>query len=201
MRITKEPDERRAELMETAGRLFAERGFASVRVSDIVAAMGVAQGTFYYYFPTKDHVLVALLEVKWQEVAAFIEAELSAYDEPVARLSAALAWMLRPGSELTADARYRILMDPAVAGAFHPAFDAARTRSLYPVMSRVVAYGMERGAFESIVQAAEVVRIVFLGITARMHEVEPAGLPEALSAICGLLERVLGLSSGSIKLY
>jgi len=41
---------RRGELLEAAGRLFVREGFASVSVSRIVREVGVAQGTFYYYF-------------------------------------------------------------------------------------------------------------------------------------------------------
>jgi AcrR family transcriptional regulator len=45
-----------------AGRVFAEKGVANTAVSDIVKAAGVAQGTFYLYFKTKEDVLVAVVE-------------------------------------------------------------------------------------------------------------------------------------------
>jgi AcrR family transcriptional regulator len=48
--------------MQIALALFAERGFDKTPVSAITSAAGVAQGTFYWHFPTKDHVLVALIE-------------------------------------------------------------------------------------------------------------------------------------------
>lgn len=54
--------ERRTELMEAALRLFAERGFDKTQVSAITSLAGVSQGTFYWYFPSKDHVLVALMD-------------------------------------------------------------------------------------------------------------------------------------------
>lgn len=201
VRITKEQDERRRELLETADRLFTEKGFASVRVSDIVAAMGVAQGTFYYYFPSKDEALVVLLEQKWSQIAAYIGQQLIAYTDPVTRLSAALAYMLNPGAELTADPHYRLLMDPAVAGAFHPAFDAARARSLLPVMSGVIGYGIGQGAFPALVNEDEVVSIVFLGISAYMHTVDPhSGLQRAVSSISEMVSRVLSLSPGTLNL-
>jgi AcrR family transcriptional regulator len=62
MRVTKAPDVRRKELVEAAEKLFRENGWEQTSVSDIVRKVGVAQGTFYYYFKSKDEVLDAVLE-------------------------------------------------------------------------------------------------------------------------------------------
>lgn len=53
---------KRAELAGAAARVFGERGVAGTAVSDIVKAAGVAQGTFYPYFDSKDDVLLAVAE-------------------------------------------------------------------------------------------------------------------------------------------
>ncbi|MCW2276993.1 TetR/AcrR family transcriptional regulator [Heliophilum fasciatum] len=61
-RITKKPEERKAELLEAAYRLFVKKGYHHTAVSDIVKEVGVAQGTFFYYFATKEDVLEAITE-------------------------------------------------------------------------------------------------------------------------------------------
>lgn len=61
-RISKDPVERRLEIMKAAERLFNEKGFENTAVSDIVQSIGVAQGTFYYYFKSKDDVFSAIAE-------------------------------------------------------------------------------------------------------------------------------------------
>lgn len=61
-RISKDPDERRTEIISAAERLFNEKGFGNTAVSDIVKSIGVAQGTFYYYFKSKDDVFSAIAE-------------------------------------------------------------------------------------------------------------------------------------------
>lgn len=48
---------RRRELLATAKRLFVERGFSATSVSAIVREAGVAQGTFYLYFKSKQDLL------------------------------------------------------------------------------------------------------------------------------------------------
>jgi AcrR family transcriptional regulator len=55
-------DRRRAELLNTALRLFAEKGFASTTIADIAAASGTAHGLVYHYFRSKDELLLAVLE-------------------------------------------------------------------------------------------------------------------------------------------
>lgn len=53
--------DRRAELLEAAADIFVEKGFHGAKVSDIVNAAGVAQGTFYLYFKNKADVLEELV--------------------------------------------------------------------------------------------------------------------------------------------
>lgn len=54
--------ERRAQLLDAALRLLAERGFAATSVDAIAKAAGLAKGTVYLYFPTKEALLDALIE-------------------------------------------------------------------------------------------------------------------------------------------
>lgn len=61
-RVTKGPIERKNELIDVAERLFLERGYENTSVSDIVKEVGVAQGTFYYYFASKHDILDAVIE-------------------------------------------------------------------------------------------------------------------------------------------
>lgn len=61
-RVTKEPDVRRHELMDAAVRVFVEKGISRTTVSDITQAAGVAKGTFYLYFTSKENLLGALKE-------------------------------------------------------------------------------------------------------------------------------------------
>ena len=61
MRITKKPDERRQELIDIAEQLFIKKGYEQTAVSDIVKKAKVAQGTFYYYFKTKEEILDSII--------------------------------------------------------------------------------------------------------------------------------------------
>jgi len=52
--LTAQGIERKQQLFDAAARLFAEQGYASTRVVDIVDAAGVAKGLFYWYFENKE---------------------------------------------------------------------------------------------------------------------------------------------------
>ena len=54
----------RSRLFRAALELFASRGFTATTVEDITHAADVAKGTFFNYFPTKEHLLTALGELR-----------------------------------------------------------------------------------------------------------------------------------------
>ena len=53
-RITKDPTERRQEILDTALKLFWEKGYEKTSMTEIAQAMQVAQGLCYRYFPSKE---------------------------------------------------------------------------------------------------------------------------------------------------
>ena len=61
-RVIKPADERRREILEAATELFRERGFETTTVQAVAAAAGMAAGTVYLYFPSKEAILTALQE-------------------------------------------------------------------------------------------------------------------------------------------
>lgn len=62
MRVVKKPEERKAEMIDAAAKLFVAQGFVRTSVAEIVAAVDVAKGLFYYYFTTKDDMVKAVVE-------------------------------------------------------------------------------------------------------------------------------------------
>ncbi|PXV95870.1 TetR family transcriptional regulator [Lachnotalea glycerini] len=61
-RITKTPEERKSELIEAAEELFSTVGYSKTTVSHIVKKINVAQGTFYYYFKSKEDIFLAVFD-------------------------------------------------------------------------------------------------------------------------------------------
>ena len=60
-RISKPAPQRRAEILDTARRLFTTRGFQSTSVEDILTEVGIVKGILYYHFSSKEEILRALI--------------------------------------------------------------------------------------------------------------------------------------------
>jgi len=56
------PDTRRQQLLEAATWVFARKGYRQAGIDDIIARAGVARGTFYLYFESKEQVFLAIVE-------------------------------------------------------------------------------------------------------------------------------------------
>jgi TetR/AcrR family transcriptional repressor of uid operon len=63
------PD-RRTEILDTAKRLFAERGFHATSMRDLCAALGMSAGNLYHWFPSKQAIIAAFVRVDSAEIAA-----------------------------------------------------------------------------------------------------------------------------------
>ena len=72
----------RERLFRSALGLFAKKGFAETTVEDITEAADVGKGTFFNYFPSKDHILIAFGEMQLGKLEAAV-AELRRSNEPI----------------------------------------------------------------------------------------------------------------------
>lgn len=68
-KIIKSAEERRIELLETAQRLFFTEGYETTTIEKIIQEVGIAKGTFYHYFKSKDDLLGQLAE--WRSLLLF----------------------------------------------------------------------------------------------------------------------------------
>lgn len=79
------------QLLDAATRLFAEKGFHQTTVQEVAAAAGVATGTFYLYFSSKEALFHALIQSLYQEVMrAAQEARRRADGDPIGKLTASI---------------------------------------------------------------------------------------------------------------
>lgn len=62
MRIVKDAQERRNEILDVAERLFCTKGFDNASTNDLLAELGIARGTLYYHFKSKEDILDAMIE-------------------------------------------------------------------------------------------------------------------------------------------
>ena len=62
MRVVKEAEERRNEILDVAERLFSTKGFDNTSTNDILNEIGIARGTLYYHFQSIEDILDAMTD-------------------------------------------------------------------------------------------------------------------------------------------
>jgi AcrR family transcriptional regulator len=183
---------RRAEFATVAASLFADRGVANTSVSDIVKAAGVAQGTFYLYFDTKDEVILAVVEQLADRMVAGIEQAVAATgttapEKLLGLRDVLVAFDREPTSVELAD-----LMHRPENRELHERLAASFTPRLIPLVEAIVAQGVSDGVFD--VRDTSAAAWFVLG---GLRSVELAGtpvehMPAAIAAVTDLALRALG---------
>ena len=212
-RIVKAPDERRSELIATAQRLFYTKGYERTSVSDIVQAVSVAQGTFYYYFDSKTAVLEAVVaeliaqeQALLQEIAA--DETLTAISKWKRAIRVVGDWKIERKDEMIETASL-LMRDENVLLRHRLRPQAAQMASRE--FAKIIAQGVEEGVFTTRF-AQESAEIVFaIGKTLNETLVQlllnsdkynnPTTLARRkLMATQTAIERVLGATPGSLPI-
>ncbi len=61
-RTVKKPEERKAEIIQAARYLFQTQEYSKTTMHDVIESLGIAKGTIYHYFPSKEALLEAVVE-------------------------------------------------------------------------------------------------------------------------------------------
>ncbi len=95
--LTARGEERRRQIIEVATRLFAERGYHPTSVADVVDAVGVGKGVFYWYFSSKEALLTEILRDGQLARRRHQRDAIAGIDDPVEQLErgirAGMEWM------------------------------------------------------------------------------------------------------------
>ena len=138
---------RRAELVSAAATVFAQRGVANTAVSDIVKAAGVAQGTFYLYFDSKDAAVLAVVEriadAIIEKTAARVAGESTAVDKLLG-----LRGVLSEAGSVPEATELIELMHLPENRLLHDRLADGITPGLVSLLEAIVEQGVAEGVFE-----------------------------------------------------
>ena len=93
-RITKAPEERKQEIIETAMGLFSEKGYENTTIQDIAEKMNVAQGLCYRYFKSKQEIFAASSDYYAQKAVEHMQASTAESDSVMAQFNAVIRSLL-----------------------------------------------------------------------------------------------------------
>ena len=87
---TSKKDQRRRSIIEAAGRLFAELGFNECEMERVATEIGVAKGTLYLYFPGKQELFYACVDLGMVQMQQAVRDASQRADDPFDRISLAI---------------------------------------------------------------------------------------------------------------
>lgn len=91
---TRDKEATRERLLDAAEQVFAEKGYHGAVVDDIIRVSDSSKGGFYFHFPNKQAIFLALVDALVPKLAAAVERAITAETDPVRQLDAALRTVL-----------------------------------------------------------------------------------------------------------
>jgi AcrR family transcriptional regulator len=199
-RISKEPLVRMNEILDTAESLFYSKGYEETAVSDIVKAIGVAQGTFYNYFQSKEAVLEALVQRYLSKVYTKIEDMVNSDRTPPNKFE---LFVYSAFNGLRKDDGW--LFDFLYDKHLHIIDKFIRQADIMytPLIKRIIAEGNEQGYFkvDHADEALDFINAVFACICHSLYQNHsPEQMAWRLEIAGKMIGSALGLEKGSLHL-
>lgn len=199
VRTVKQPDIRRAEIITAARRLFQERDYERTTMQDVMNDLGIAKGTIYYYFKSKEDLLDAVIDQMARE--AFDRMQ-SVVDNASGNALERIRQLIAAGN--IADENPQVmaqLHNPRNAG-MHAAMLATAVKMTAPLYAQVIQQGCEEGLFEvdAPLEAAELILIsVQFLLDTGIYQWMEEDLTRRAAALPGLIENILKAQPGSFQ--
>lgn len=148
MRTVKHPEERKNDILNAAEELFSTKGYQQTTIIDILKAVGIAKGTFYYYFSSKEEVMDAIIDriIKADIIVAKrIAAE---PDLPVVDKLFRIIMAQSPQQGSNKQGMIEQFHQPSNAEMHQKSLIKA-IKELSPVLADVIQQGVEEGTFKT----------------------------------------------------
>ncbi len=156
-------DERKEQILTHALRLFATKGLAATKISDIASASGMSQGLIYHYYRSKEDIFVEIISGAFEKInAASLELERLPLS-PREKIRLALETLLQGLASYEDTGLYYLLIAVATASEAIP-IEAKKIISEknalpYEVITRIIREGQKDGSLKNY--DAEALALVF----------------------------------------
>jgi len=191
----KRSGDKRERILKAAVKVFARSGFHATRVSEVAKAAGVADGTIYLYFKSKEELLFSLFEERIQKLLVYMRDEVPKKPDPPARLRAVIDMQLGllEGERDLAEVITVILRQST---RLMKEFAAPHFLAYLDAIAKIIVEGQQTGAFRSDVSPHTAARAIFgaldgITLTWALGRAEQGALKRAAGQLGDLLLRGL----------
>src|SRR6476619_1956084 len=154
------PAPKRDAILRAAIDVFAERGYFNAQVADVARAAGVAAGTVYLYFKSKDDLLVSIFERSMRDGLTHSRAQVADLRDPRERLlRLARGHLARLGSDRNLAIVFQVELRQSTK--FMERFSATLLRDYLGLIREAIADGQREGLISTDVKATVAAQMLF----------------------------------------
>ena len=188
----KKGEKRKQELLKIAYDMFLSRGYENTSVDEIIAGAQIAKGTFYYYFPSKEQLLEAVIDMMIESEAETVR-QIIGSDLPVPQKIVAVITSVKPAEseQPIQDA----LMQPENV-LMHDRIRKKLIEVIVPLLSEVIEEGVGQGIF-ACDHIPERVRMLLVISNATFNE--RTFTERDIAVFIDMTEKLLGADQGTMR--
>ncbi|MGA2428999.1 MAG: TetR/AcrR family transcriptional regulator [Candidatus Acidiferrum sp.] len=149
--------ETRERLFRAALKLFADKGFAETTVEDITNAADVGKGTFFNYFPSKEHILIAFSDMQLSKLQTTVD-QMRERPEPMRSFFRSLTLRMTEEPAKAPDVVRAILQANLSSSSVRTVMRERNARA-EGLLTQLVQIGRERGEFRRDLPALELAQV------------------------------------------
>ena len=199
MRIVKTADERKEEILDVAEQLFAEKGFDNASTNDIIKKIGIARGTLYHHFSSKEEILDAIVDRMISRSIAGARAIIKDKDIPLLdRLSGAFLTL-----NINTEAGVEVLaqIHKPQNALLHQKTQARLLGEVVPLIAELIEEGNKSKMFHAKypLEAAEMIIVYSNTAFDEQAELPHEQMQEKITAFIYHTEKILGAKEKSLE--
>ncbi|MBX3606877.1 MAG: TetR/AcrR family transcriptional regulator [Piscinibacter sp.] len=173
------------ELLDAALDLFAEKGFAATRSEEVAARAGVAKGTLYLYYPSKEELLKAVIQQRLSSEIAAAAAQAASYPGPTEDLMKEVLadWWIKVFDSPTSAVFKLIITEVRNFPEIAEFYVREVVEPGKQLVGRIVQRGIERGEFRPVDVPTAVLSLILPMIMLCLHKHSIGACAPALNEV------------------
>jgi AcrR family transcriptional regulator len=175
-------------ILSSARTLFSEQGYEQTPVEEICALAGIAKGTFFYHFESKQAIVRYIVAMQLEEYRQRLKDQMDTLDDPISKAEFFVSALIEQGHTANEANTYFKDMEPEW---YCTVIKEERMLALLPLLEDVVTQGIEEGYFR-LKNPSACAAIAFLGIDSYLH-LRPMESEDTKRGIREMTAKTLGL--------
>lgn len=186
----------RQRILEAAVTVFSQKGYHNAIVDDIVEKSQTSKGAFYFHFPNKESIFLAVMDQAGELLLSKIQRAIATHEDPIAKVDAALQAMIEAFTEHRALARI-LLVETSGLGKIYD----QKVFAIHQKFASLIRQHLDHAVDRRLIPPTDTELVAYLWIGAALelvvrwlHTGTPGDLSKAMPVLRNTFLRSLGIN-------